>query len=323
MVVNQILEHIQLLVLPTQNNTFRLFEYPNKPHAIFYGIDSDSNPVFIIPSFHPKMSHHRQYTKKLAFDSNLKCELIINGVSSEITVHALTCFSAERDERIAFIRLTAAFSNLLSSDKPHIMNELFSDLKNLFSQDGTSSDKELQGLYSELFVIYYFQEQGINLCNYWQKQSKLNFDFSISKSKRIEVKSTTRSERIHHFKHEQLLSDLYDIIIISVLLRKDDEGLSLFSLIEYIRGIISQDFRTLLYIDRFIKNIPDIALHEFRYDETYSSEHIRFFHADNIPKFEKVQPDGVSHAEYDSDLTSAANLTGNEMLSWISLIGGE
>lgn len=323
MVTDHILEHIELLVLPTQSNVYRLFEYTNEPHSIFYGIDSDAHLVFIVPSLHPMMRHQRQYTRKLVLDSNLKCEMLINEVSSEMTVHALTCLSTVRDERIAFLRLTEAFSQHLSADQPYIMNELFSALENLFAQDGTSSEKELQGLYAELYVIYYFLKHGVNLCEYWQKQDKLNFDFSISTSKRIEVKSTTRSERIHHFKHEQLLSDLYDIIVASVLLRKDDAGLSLLSLIEDIRAVIAQDFRTLLYIDRFIKNIPEEDLRELRYDETYSAKHIRFFPAANIPKFDEVQPDGVSHAEYDSDLTSAIYLTSDEMLSWLSLAGGE
>lgn len=318
MVTDKILERIELLMPPTQKDVYRLFEYTGEPYSIFYGVDSDANPVFIVPSLHPMMRHQIQYTRKLVLSSNLKCEMLINETLSEMTVHALTCLSNVRDERVAFIRLTEAFVKHLSVDQPYIMNELFSALVNLFAQQGKSSEKELQGLYAELYVIYYFLNQGVNLCAFWQKQDKMNFDFSISASKRIEVKSTIRTERIHHFRHEQLLSDLYDIVVASLLLRKDDAGLSLFSLIEKVRSAIAQDFRTLLYIDRFVKNIPEDELRELRYDESYSAEHIRFFPAACIPKFNEVQPDGVIHAEYDSDLTLAECFTLTEMLSWLS-----
>lgn len=96
-------------------------------------------------------------------------------------------------------------------------------------------------------------ELGINIGSFWQKRNKMNFDFTINRIKRMEVKSTIQSIRIHHFKHEQLLSDLYDIMIVSCLLRKDDAGLSLFELIQEIRIIAGKDYRTLLYIEQLIK----------------------------------------------------------------------
>jgi len=318
MVSDQILEHIELMTPSTHKDVYRLFEHSREPYLIFYGVDGDAHPVFVIPSIHPMMRHQLQYTKKLVLNSNLKCEVLVTESPSNMTVHMLTCLSAVHDERIAFIRLTEAFSKHLTVDQPYVMNELFSALVNLFAQEGKSTEKELQGLYAELYMIYYFLRRGINLCPFWQKQDKMNFDFSISEFKRIEVKSTVRSERIHHFRHEQLLSDLYDIVVASVLLRKDDAGLSLFSLIEEVRSAITQDFRTLLYIDRFIKNIPENELRALRYDETYTYENIRFYPAFSIPKFSEMQPDGVTHTEYDSDLTSAQNFSVTEMLLWIN-----
>ena len=38
----------------------------------------------------------------------------------------------------------------------------------------------------------------------------MKFDFSINNYKKIEIKTTTKDVRIHKFRHEQLVSDIYD-----------------------------------------------------------------------------------------------------------------
>lgn len=321
MVSDNILERIIALTTPEKENSYRLFVYNEIPSRIFYGVDSFAHPVFAIPSNHPMMRHQIQSTKKLVLNSNLICEALINDVPLGMTVHLLTCLSNVHEEQLAFIRLTEAFTINYTEEKLYNTNELFSALVNLFTQTSKSSEIELQGLYAELYVIIYFYKKGVNLCNYWQKHEKLNFDFSISKTKRMEIKSSIQVERIHHFKHEQLLSDLYDIVVVSLLLRKDDVGISLFSLIDEMRSTFVQDFKTLLYIDRFIKNVPDDELRELRYDDEYIKEHIRFYPAEKIPKFNIFQPDGVTHAEYNSDLSTTEYLSFAAVVSWMN-IGG-
>lgn len=323
MTTESILDRILTLSMPEQANVCRLFAYDDTQNRIYYGIDSEGNPIFTIQSFHPMMRQQLQSTRKLVLSSNLKCQAFIGDVPIEMTVHMLTCLSRIYEEQIAFIRLTKAFIPHFTNDKPHIANELFSALVNLFSRSGQSSEAELQGLYAELCVILFFDREGINLCNYWQKQEKMNFDFSISNSKRIEVKSTVRAERIHHFRHEQLLSDLYDIIIVSLLLRKDDAGTSLFSLINQVRSAHAEDFDSLLYIDRLIKNISEDDLRRVRYDDEYTKEHLRFYPAAKIPRFDEVQPDGVTHTEYDSDLSASECVLYDDFVSWMNIGGTE
>lgn len=321
--ITDILERIRALSTPEQGNVFRLFTYSETPGRVFYGIDSAAHPVFVIPSPHPMMRHQLQSTKKLILNSNLKCEALIDDIPTGMTVHILTCLSDATEEQEAFIRLTEAFTTHFTVDKPYIANELFSALVNLFAQAGKSAEIELQGLYAELYVIIYFYKKGVNLCDYWQKHDKLNFDFSISNFKRMEVKSTTHVERIHHFRHEQLLSNLYDIVIISLLLRKDDAGTSLLSLVEEVRLSFAQDFKTMLYIDRLIKNVPEDELHGLRYDDEYTKQHIRFYSAKKVPRFNDFQPDGVTHTEYNSDLSTAEYLSFDEFVSWIDIGGAK
>ncbi|AJY74293.1 PD-(D/E)XK motif protein [Paenibacillus beijingensis] len=313
-----ILSQIKALQTSPKNDKFVLFDIADLSQTIYYGVDNDKNPVFVIESLNPKMNSQLQSTRKLFFSSNTKCEMIINGVFLEKTVHILTCLSSQPEEQLAFVRLTESFSKHLVSSNPYMLNELFSALVNLFAQGGKVADTELQGLFAELYVIKYFMELGVNISSYWQKQNKMNFDFTINRIKRIEVKSTIQSIRIHHFKHEQLLSELYDIMIVSCLLRKDDAGLSLFKLIQGVRTIAAEDYRTLLYIEQLIKNIPEEILHELKYDETYFENNIRFFPASSVPKFNVVQPDGVTQTEYNSNLSTSAHIPLNSLIEWLN-----
>lgn len=316
-----ILSQIKQLQASSENDKYVLFDIRDTTSIIYYGVDSKSNPVFVIDSHNPQMNSQMQHTKKLVLNSNIKCEMVINGLTAEKSVHILTCLSTQQEEQLAFVRLTEAFSKHLVSSNPYLLNDLFSALVNLFSQESKVADIELQGLFAELYTINYFFKHGINISLYWQKKNKMNFDFTINRIKRIEVKSTIQSNRIHHFKHEQLLSELYDIMIVSYLLRKDDAGISLHQLIHMVRTIAAQDYSTLLYIEQLIKNIPVEVLQELKYDENYIEDNIRFFPASNVPKFIEAQPEGVTQTEYNSHLSAATHIPLFSVVEW--LIGKE
>ncbi|WP_165861286.1 PD-(D/E)XK motif protein [Paenibacillus paeoniae] len=312
-----ILKQINVLQSTNPFDKFVLFRIPDISSNVYYGINSSKNLVFVIESTNPQMSSQMQSTKKLFFSSNTKCEMIISDATFEKTVHILTCLSEVQEEQLAFIRLTEAFSKHLVSNNSYMLNELFSALVSLFDQGRKTADIELQGMYAELYVIKYFFNLGINISSFWQKNNKMNFDFTINRIKRMEVKSTTQGTRIHHFKHEQLLSELYDIVIVSCLLRGDDAGLSLYKLIQEVRAIAAEDFKTLLYIEQLIKNIPEEVLSGFMYDEIYLENNIRFYPASSIPKFNEAQPEGVTQTEYNSNLSTSSPLSPHLVIKWL------
>ena len=132
----------------------------------------------------------------------------------------------------------------------------------------------------------------------------------------MEIKSTLKDVRIHHFKHEQLLSELYDIIIGSLLLRESNMGISLYDLILKVKENAKNNYKTLLYIENFIKNIPEEKLKDLRYDEIYLRDNMRFYRANMVPRFNEKTPEGVSKAEYDSNLNNVESLSENDVIEW-------
>ena len=142
------------------------------------------------------------------------------------------------------------------------------------------------------------------------------FDFSISESLKIEVKSTLKNDRIHHFRHEQLLNNGISIIVFSYMFRTDDTGLSLYDLIQQTKPLIS-DPRKLLIISKYEKNTSEEALKEIRYSETYTRNQLKICNAKDIPQFNQITPEGVSNAEYDCDLNNVPGISLNDVVELI------
>lgn len=313
---NDIINNIsQLFHNDLDEGSFKLF--PVEDESIFYGIDHNRNIVFAIESLNPRVSPILQKTGKLRFTYNTKCMVHLESGKKESYMHILTCYSKDEEDVEAFIRLTDSFV-LSNNENKYPIASLFTSLSSLFVNDYASVNlNQARGFYAELYTIKYFHDNSVDIFPYWQKKERLNFDFSITSRKRLEVKSTITSIRNHHFLHEQLIGDIYDIYVVSIMLRNDDKGLSLSSLISEVREIARNSFDTLLYIDKLVRGIQDEDISMIRFDEEYTRRNIRFYNAKVIPKFDSEQPEGVSQTEYNSDLTNIPSTAFEIVRKWI------
>ncbi|MDQ0919163.1 PD-(D/E)XK motif protein [Paenibacillus sp. V4I5] len=294
---------------------YKLFTYTDD---VYYGVDDAGCYVFVVCSDNPGLVPTFQKTKELIFRYNIRSLMNVDGEKSEKVVHVLTCLSQNTIERTAFIRLTEAFIPSLSGQgNTKEIYQLFASLSNLFSSEKEVSFKELQGLYCELYAIKLFAVSGLTIHKAWQSKEKMRFDFSFSNSKRMEIKSTQNENRIHHFKHEQLLSDLYEITIMSCLLKRDDRGLSLYELINSVRDLIDLNYVSLLIIEKIIKNIPLDYLKQIKFDEDHLKRNVKFYSAKDVPRFLEPQPEGVSNTEYNSDLSNVTPIEIEDVIKWI------
>jgi len=291
--------------------------FPTDDEKILYGKDNDGNAVFIMRSHDAKQYPLCQETKSLRFYFNKKCILEEAGVSKDEIAHVLVCKTPSADKLAAFVRLTYAFAEQVDKDDQYYLPKLFSTLSSLFDKERTVSEIELQGLFAELYVILYFENSGCTISNYWQSRSKMKFDFSISEKKRIEIKSTLRPERVHHFRHEQLLSEIYDIRIASLMLQKNDCGISIKDVVDRIRDIYSTNYALLMRIEAITSQVEEIQLTNLRYDEEYIKQHIAFFDANDAPHFNEKSPEGVFNAEYDCSFENVRKLDFAEVVEWI------
>lgn len=305
-------------ILSTKHLTDQAYEVFEVDNECYFGKDRNDNVVFMIPSKLTRVAPVFQETHSLRFAFNKKCSFR-NGEAVETkVVHLLTCKDRDDDHIIAFIRLTRAFAQNDRDNDQYFLAKLFSSISALFDKERTVSEIELQGLYTELYSILYLKNLSCDVARFWQSRNKMKFDFTINEKKRLEIKSTVKSSRTHHFKHDQLLSELYDIKILSYMLRKSDYGLSLGELVDTIRDCFADNFALLMHIESVVSHVDKDQLHELKYDEIYLKDNIKCFDAKEVPHFNEKTPDGVFNAEYDCCLDTSISMQFSELVSWIS-----
>lgn len=278
----------------TRNHDFTLVEYDAN---ILIGVDSSEHVCVVIGSSNACRFPLKYTTQKISIECNMRVCYGLNGELHDDSVHIIRCLSEIKREKYLFLELATVLIEESNGSEETIM-ETFNTLRTFFNDKKEFSDNELIGLYGELYTIYRFHE-SLQIEKYWQSRDRMKFDFSISEKLKLEIKATVKNTRTHHFRHEQLMTEVYDIYVLSYLLRYDDEGLSLFDLIMICKEFLSGDARKLLRINYILKNVGEERLKYMRFNSDYTDVNRHFYHAVDIPKFNQITPQGVVNAEYD------------------------
>ena len=290
---------------------YELFSY--RP-SFFIGFDKEGYLCVVIQSSSSMQCPIMQKTKLLSVECNRKIEYSSDGSTSEIVVHIVKCFSRVEKERILFLELIDA--TIIDGASDEEVMDVFSILCRFFADKNEPSDAELIGLYAEIDAIVEFSS-NINLGDYWQSKDRMKFDFSFSDTHKLEVKATTKSFRTHHFRHEQLMTNMYTVFVLSYMLRYDDEGVSLYDLLYRVKPLLVHSPKKLIKIDRVIKNTSEERLKNLRFNQEYTRKKRHFYLAKSIPKFVETTPDGVANAEYDCNLDNLPFVTDEFFLSTV------
>lgn len=278
----------------THNHDFTLVEYDSN---ILIGVDSSEHVCVVIRSTNPRRFPLKHKTQKMSIECNMRVRYGLNGELHDDSVHIIRCLSEIQREKYLFLELATVLIEESDGSEEAIM-ETFNTLRTFFNDKKELSDNELIGLYAELYTIYRFHEL-LGIEKYWQSRDRMKFDFSISEKMKLEIKATVKNTRTHHFRHEQLMTEVYDIYVLSYLLRYDDEGLSLFDLLVICKEFLSVDSRKLLRINYVLKNAGEERLKYIRFNSNYTEINRHFYRAMDIPKFNQITPQGVVNAEYD------------------------
>lgn len=300
----------ELSAHPVDSN-YQFIESEGNP---YYAIDKNGFMVFGIESMDSKTIPQNQHTDLLLLRTNSKITIEKEGSRVDKTMHLLICSSDNESELKTFLRLTSAFNYSIATSDRFI--ELFTSLTNLFKLKGPTGKISAEGLFGELYLMYYLDQKNKSIFPFWQKNSRMKFDFMLDGNKRLDVK-TSDSRREHHFIHEQLDVSNYDIIICSILVRPSNTGTTLAQLVEYARQKYIADYDHLLVIEEIANRYSDKELQSVCFDTQYLEDNIRFYDANNVPSFPPGTPDYVSKVNYNSDLTALVPLDINDVLEWL------
>ena len=180
-----------------------------------------------------------------------------------------------------------------------------SGLVELFQALTTPAKKSVQGLWAELFVIRYASNPS-DLARAWHGSPGEHIDF-VSGRHRIEVKSSSTRERIHHFSLLQLTPPVQArLLVASVFVESIGGGVSLRQITDEIRTILSEDPVLLARFDAvFYATLGASWMEamEERFDSELASESLQFFDSLQIPKVGGPIPLPVSGVRFTSDLS--------------------
>lgn len=282
----------------------------------YFGVTREGYILFATESKNKKIRSISQQTKKLFLGTNMLCKMGNNENQRIEHFDVLMCQDLEVSSVSAFLHLALVYADE-DIDSSIEIKDLFDSLKNMFANKQKLPMIELQGLFAELYFIDVVQKEIPSIAQFWQSIDKMKFDFSFTESRKIEIKSSTNDSRIHKFRHEQLVSDIYETWVVSVLLRKDDKGLSLYELVERIKNNHSSNLKIHSKLAGLLFNYSNDELDSIRFNEQYIQKNLGFYKTDDIPKFPDKQPRGVFNTEYDSDLSGLGSRTFSELCDWI------
>lgn len=302
---------------PKDQDSFDVISLPNMPHKL--GISSEGFPKFFVSTNNLVSSAQNVVREMLSVEYDLSCSIVENEeVIQNSRFSIITLRSLEISLQAYFIDIFTLMLQKISY-KPSI-RELSIEVENLitiFSALSNPPRKQIQGLWSELLVIEKSLHPEI-LINAWHNSPMSIYDFTMGRDK-IEVKSTSAEERIHHFSLDQLNPTPNSrLLIASVIVRESGQGsggLSVRNLYDRICSRVSAvDARLHLYsviAETIGNNLAKIDNAYFDYIE--ASDTLAFFNADDVPHIYKDSiPKFVSEVKFNSNLSHLISIQQGE-----------
>lgn len=210
-----------------------------------------------------------------------------------------------------FIEVVCLVLKKMTPNPSHkqIKNEI-QKLVELFSRLTQLPKKTVQGLWAELFII----DQSENpeyLIQSWHSVPEDKFDFNDGNDK-VEVKSTSKPRRNHHFAYEQLNPNKNsNLVVASIIVNQTGRGKSIYDLKESICNKISNvelQFRLNDIIVQTLGNNID-GIFDLYYDYQQAIDSLKYYDVKDIPNISKDQiPVEISNIHFECDLSTVCTI---------------
>tara|TARA_B110000459_G_C16585109_1_gene483198 strand:+ start:938 stop:1897 length:960 start_codon:yes stop_codon:yes gene_type:complete len=238
---------------------------------------------------------------------NINCKIHEENEKQNYTI--LSCIS--NDEQIIKIFLDICQTTISQlgkeptpkeiSEKTQMLIDLFKEMPNKLSS--------IVGLWGELFLIA--SSKNITKClEAWHQHAEDKYDF-YDNNEALEVKCTTQTDRKHKFKHDQLVSNLKDHYVASIMISDDpNKGLSVVDLYEDIKKRCKLDNLNNKLKKIFFKIVgktPYEELNEYRYSFDYSKKNLMYYKLKDISTLIN-EDDSVTDISYKVDLSRKKNV---------------
>jgi hypothetical protein len=288
--------------------------------GIYLALDQSAHPCIFLRAAE-RLAGAPIRTSGLLFLPNEEYVLTFeNGPAARGRYHLLACLSSQGSEVESFLVLVQAFLlQPATASRDEGMARLFQSLVRLFAVPPARDLRaERQGLWGELFLMS--RVRGFEFwAPYWHSEPTRVFDF-LGDSRRVEVKTALGPERVHHFSHKQVYGKAgEEILIASLLLEEDKNGLSLSDLIADCRERLRESPHC-LKVERAARQAGMVGTVNMgpSYNPISAERSLAWFKANDIPHFRLPEPVGVSETRYKAELSNAPPLSPMELDAWLS-----
>ena len=293
--------------ITTEDNAFNILSLPDSHHKL--GVSGEGYPMSFVKTSTEKPDVHDLHLDIFTVEYNQKCTLKEEGQSVSSDIYSiLTLQNCDEPLQRYFIEISLLILEKLR-DVPsrRELSIQIDDLVAIFTALREKGKKTVQGLWAELLVI----EKSLHpevLINAWHSAPKAKYDFTLGYDK-LEVKSTSGDERVHHFTIDQLLpSEHSHLLIASVFVRESGAGLGGLCIKDLYDSIckrvtnIDSRLKIQKVMGETIGNDYSKLDSEF-FDYATASDTLAYYDAENIPHIDKAHvPAPISKVEFDCNI---------------------
>lgn len=272
------------------------------------GIDNKGLIVVLINSIKPK--GNGEYLSNIIIKHGVNCSVHLKNEKLTKKFTMIKCLSNDNSTKELFLMsLERILENIPNEVSEIKIDELTKKLVKLFEKLSNKINIDLTGFWGELFIIDYLKSTEL-LVEAWHPETNDLFDFFL-KNLALEVKTTTKNDRKHIFKFEQLNSKSNKIIIGSIMLKRSRAGKSLLDLKKKILKKISkteliEKVNEIYAIMVANKSQKDLDSEKYSYE--YAKENISFFDSVKIPRIKETPMYGIKNIKFESDLNISKSI---------------
>jgi hypothetical protein len=281
-----------------------------KHHKI--GISEEGYPTFFIKCKDASNPVKQISLQIISVNLNVSCQLYTNGVLVDDGIYAQIILKSESWDLIKhFINIVSSvletFKEIEDSDT--VKGEL-DKIISLFSRLSGEPQKTIQVLWAELLLIENSNDPEY-LISAWHVKSNDKYDFNDGIDK-IEVKSTEKTKREHHFSIEQLTTTTNShLLVASFMVYESGIGTTVFDIVELIKNRVT-DSELKLKLDAIVAESLgtnfELAFEKF-YDYDYGFDNRKFYDSEMIPTIAGINiPNTLSQVNFIADLSTVQSI---------------
>lgn len=292
-------------------NAFAAIPIPAAPtHRL--GCDVDGAPCLLLDVRRPKADQPPPLNvalAHLAIQHDVLCRLVHGAGVEESRLTLVRLVNADRELRAQFLRVAGPVVQSLGARPTTAeLMHVVAALVDLFRALERPARRTVQGLWSELLLLASASDT-VRAIRAWHATPSDRFDFAAGQE-RIEIKSTGRGRRNHHFSVDQLTVPAgTSLLVASLFVESVGGGCSLGELLEEVCTLVRDDPALVARVNRLAFEALGNTLSEALtacFDRELAMHSLTWFRGEDIPCVARPLPTAVSDVRFVADLTTVS-----------------